>query len=71
VRRTPIDLEPALGQLTLSLESSILRAIERRGAVLGHKSQTQKFDGYTEAWFADSVNVQSLRELLQFVYDDE
>ena len=64
--RGPMD-----GHLAQQLETSILHAVERRGAVLGHKAQIEKFDGYSEAWAKDSLSVSSFKELLNWVYEDD
>lgn len=62
---------PMEGHLAKQLETAILRAIERRGAVLGHKAQIEKFDGYSEAWTKDSLEVTSFKQLLDWVYEDD
>jgi hypothetical protein len=64
--RGPMD-----GHLTQRLETAILHAVERRGAVLGHKAQIEKFDGYSEAWTKSSLSVNSLKQLLDWVYEDD
>lgn len=64
--RGPMD-----GHLTQKLETAMLHALERRGAILGHKAGIMKFDGYSEAWTKESLWVSSLQELLDFVYEDE
>jgi hypothetical protein len=64
--RGPMD-----GHLTQQLETSCLHALEKRGAVLGHKAGIAKFDGYTEAWTKASINVTSIRQILEWVYEDE
>ena len=64
--RGPMD-----GHLAQQLETAILRAVERRGAVLGHKAQIEKFDGYSEAWTKDSLSVTSFKQLLDWVYEDD
>jgi hypothetical protein len=48
-----------------------LQALEKRGAVLGHKAQIKKFDGYSEAWTKASLKVTSIKQLLDWVYEDE
>jgi hypothetical protein len=62
---------PMEGRLTQQLETAILHAIERRGAVLGHKAGIVKFDGYSEAWTKDSLKVSSFKQLLNWVYEDD
>jgi hypothetical protein len=48
-----------------------LHALEKRGAVLGHKAGIDKFDGYSEAWTKASLNVTSIKQILDWVYEDE
>ncbi len=64
--RGPMD-----GHLTQRLETAILQAVERRGAVLGHKAGIEKFDGYSEAWTKDSLQVTGFKQLLDWVYEDD
>ena len=64
--RGPMD-----GHLAQQLETAILHAVERRGAVLGHKAYIEKFDGYSEAWTKESLKVTSIKQLLDWVYDDD
>jgi hypothetical protein len=59
------------GHLTRNLETSCLHALEKRGAILGHKAGITKFDGYTEAWTKASLKVASIRQILDWVYEDE
>jgi hypothetical protein len=62
---------PMEGHLVQQLETAILHAVERRGAVLGHKAEIEKFDGYSEAWTKDSLPVDSFKQLLDWVYEDD
>jgi hypothetical protein len=64
--RGPMD-----GHLTQKLETDCLHALEKRGAILGHKAGIEKFDGYTESWTKKSLNVSSIKQLLNWVYEDE
>ena len=64
--RGPMD-----GHLTQQLEISCLHALEKRGAILGHKAGIDKFDGYSEAWTKASLNVTSIKQILEWVYADE
>ncbi len=64
--RGPMD-----GHLTQKLETDCLHALEKRGAILGHKAGIDKFDGYTEAWTKKSLNVTSIKQILDWVYEDE
>ena len=62
---------PMEGHLAQQLELAILHAVERRGAVRGHKAEIEKFDGYSEAWTKDSLTVTSFKQLLDWVYEDD
>jgi Zn finger protein HypA/HybF involved in hydrogenase expression len=64
--RGPMD-----GHLTQKLETDCLHALEKRGALLGHKAGIEKFDGYTEAWTKASLNMTSIKQILDWVYEDE
>ena len=64
--RGPMD-----GLLTRQLETNCLHALEKRGAILGHKAGIEKFDGYSEAWTKSSLNVTSIKQILDWVYEDE
>ena len=64
--RGPMD-----GHLTQQLETSCLHTLEKRGAILGHKAGIDKFDGYSEAWTKASLNVTSIKQILDWVYEDE
>jgi hypothetical protein len=64
--RGPMD-----GQLTQKLETDCLHALEKRGAILGHKAGIDKFDGYSEAWTKKSLNVTSIKQILDWVYEDD
>jgi hypothetical protein len=62
---------PMEGHLAQQLETAILHAVVLRGAVLGNKAQIKKFDGYSEAWTKPSLKVISIKQLLDWVYEDE
>ncbi len=62
---------PMEGHLAQELETAILHAVERRGAVLGHRAGIKRFDGYSEAWTKDSLQVSGLKQLLDWVYEDD
>jgi hypothetical protein len=62
---------PMKGRLAQQLEISCLHALEKRGAILGHKARVKKFDGYTEAWTKASLNVTSIKQIMDWVYEDE
>jgi len=62
---------PSDGHLTRLLESATLLALEKRGAIRGHKSNIEKFDGHTESWTKKSLNVTCIKQILDWVYEDE
>ena len=62
---------PMEGHLAQELEKAILHSLERRGAVLGHKAGIKKFDGYSEAWTKNSLQVTGFKQLLDWVYEDD
>ena len=64
--RGPMD-----GHLTQKLETDCLHALEKRGAILGHKAGIEKFDGYSEAWTKASLEISSIKQILDWVYEDE
>lgn len=64
--RGPID-----GVLARDLERACLRSIAKRNAKLVKDIDMERFDGWTEAWLKDSLNVTNLRTILDFVYEDE
>ena len=64
--RGPMD-----GFLTRSLEFAALKSLAKRGAVLGHKADIEKFDGYSEAWTKESLFVTSFKQLLDWIYEDD
>ena len=64
--RGPMD-----GHLTQNLETNCLHALEKRGAILGHKAGIEKFDGYSEAWTKASLNVTSIKQMLDWMYEDD
>jgi hypothetical protein len=68
----PIDLRgPMDGALARTTEQAILKAVKARGAAMAPTTDTSQFDGWTEAWMRASLPVSQLRELLDFVYEDE
>ena len=64
--RGPMD-----GHLTQKLEDDCLLALKRRGAMLGRKGSLSGFDGHTEAWNKASLKVSSIKQILDWVYEDE
>jgi hypothetical protein len=57
--------------LTQKIETDSLHALVKRGAILGHKANIESFDGYSEAWTRASLNVTSIKQILDWVYEDE
>jgi hypothetical protein len=49
----------------------MLRAIKIRGGVLANTLEIERFDGWTEAWTKQSLPVSGLKQLLNWVYDDD
>ena len=69
---TVLEIRGAMdGAATRDLETAILRSLKRRGAVFANKADGQKFDGWSEAWLKSSVTVSGLKELMDFVHEDE
>jgi hypothetical protein len=64
--RGPMD-----GHLTQHLEIASINALKNRGAIFGDRSNTDRFDGYTEAWTKASLDVTSISQILEWVYEDE
>jgi hypothetical protein len=64
--RGPMD-----GQLAQNLEKDALRALAKRGAVLGVPSPTGGFDGHTEAWSMHTLKLESMRQLFDWIYEDD
>jgi hypothetical protein len=68
----PIEVRgPMDGYLTRDWETSILRMLKKKGATLAEEEIAGRFDGYTEAWLADTFPVNTIRELMNFVEDLE
>jgi len=59
------------GSLARGLETSILKALKKRGAKMAHRADIQQFDGWTEAWTKDSVSVSGMKQLLDWMYEDD
>ena len=69
---TAIELRgPMEGHLTRQLETAALRALKKRGASLGKAAGMDKFDGWSEAWLRESLPVAGIKQLLDFVYEDD
>ncbi len=69
---TVLEIRGAMdGSLTRNLETAILRSLKRRGAMFANKTGGRKFDGWSESWSKLSVNVSGLKDLLNFVHEDD
>lgn len=64
--RGPMD-----GLIAREWETSILQMLKRGGAKLAVEGIAGKFDGYSEAWLAQTFPATSLRELMDLVIKDE
>jgi len=64
--RGPMD-----GALAQALEQEALRSLRRRGAQLGIPTSIGGFDGHTEAWSVTSLELESFKQLLDWIYADE
>ncbi len=62
---------PMEGGLTRDLETEVLRSLKRRGAVFANTTELKRFDGWSEAWSSQSLTVTTIKELLDFVYEDD
>ncbi len=59
------------GHHTQNLETVMLRSIKKRGAVFANNTDIKKFDGWTEAWTKASLPVTSIKQLLDWIYEDD
>ena len=64
--RGPMD-----GPLAQALEQEALGVLRKRGAKLGIPSAHGSFDGHTEAWPIDSFDLKNIKQLLDWVYEDD
>ena len=64
--RGPMD-----GLLTQKWETGILQMLRRHNAELSPTKIVGKFDGYTEAWMKNSMQVESIKEMMELVRDEE
>ena len=62
---------PMEGFLAKAIEADALKAIQQRGAKLGARSSDNGFDGHTEAWPITTLNVESLAQIMSWVYEDD
>ena len=64
--RGPLD-----GYLARNLERACLNTFRKRGAKFALEMDVSIFDGYTESWSKKSLNVTSIKQILDWVYEDE
>jgi len=62
---------PMEGSHVQALEKQALQALRARGANLGVRSSNGGFDGHTEAWSTHTLQIESIRQLLNWVYSDD
>lgn len=68
----PLDLRgPMDGLLTKQLEQHVIAMLKKRGVRFANSTDVEKFDGWTEAWMRDDLQVVKLRELLELLHDEE
>ena len=67
-----VDLRgPMDGRACSDLEAAALAALRKRGALLGDARGNEGFNGYTEAWPAESLQLSTLDQLIGWIHDDE
>jgi hypothetical protein len=64
--RGPMD-----GELARRTEAAILSALKSRNVAFSQEVIDLRFIGFTESWSATSLRVASIKELLEFVHEDE
>ena len=64
--RGPMD-----GYLTRAWETSILKMLKEKGAILGGEDSENVFTGYTEAWLTESFEIESIFELMKLTEEFE
>ena len=64
--RGPLD-----GYLARDLERACLNTFRERGARFAREIDVSLFDGSTESWTKKSLNVTSIKQILDWVYEDE
>jgi hypothetical protein len=62
---------PLEGHHIQELETAALRSLKKRKATFANNAAGQVFDGWTEAWTKKSLNVTSIKQILDWVYEDE
>jgi hypothetical protein len=68
----PVEVRgPMEGLLAQDLETSMLKSIKIRNAIFANETDLIQFGGWTEAWTKASLNVTSIKQILDWVYEDE
>ena len=68
----PIEVRgPMDGLLAQDLETSILKSLKIRNAKFANETSMIQFGGWTEAWTKASLNVTSIKQMLDWMYEDE
>jgi hypothetical protein len=62
---------PQDGQITRDIETAILQMLKKQGAKFASDMDVNAFSGWTESWDRKSFPVSKIRELLDFVYEDD
>ena len=62
---------PLEGHHIQELETAALRSLKKRKATFANNAAGEVFDGWTEAWTKASLNVTSIKQILDWVYEDE
>jgi len=68
----PIEIRgPMEGLLAKQLESQMLRVLKVKSAQFINKMNVESFSGWSESWTKASLNVTSIEQILDWVYEDE
>jgi hypothetical protein len=59
------------GLLAQDLETSILKSLRKHKAKFANETDMIQFGGWTEAWTKASLNVTSIKQIMDWVYEDE
>jgi hypothetical protein len=62
---------PMEGLLAKQLESQMLHILNKKSARFVNKAKGKKFSGWSETWTKKSLNVTSIKQILDWVYEDE
>jgi hypothetical protein len=62
---------PMNGDLARQWETDILRILRKKNAVVGSTDIAGKFTGYTESWLKNSFPVDSIKDLMRLVRENE